>query len=213
MSCTCDHGYGKSSNGVRCEKRHMSSRAAVGRGRCQNSGNFVYSSKTYGKVTCGSIDPHSWSMQECSPSSQYGFFEKCPVSCSSLCAIDDVTHVTASKFQHFVGGKMHGINSWFTFEAKAGVTYRIESHNEGKMYLFDAKLMSAVVYSPHKAMLGGTEHSRLYSNVSDICMLWHSFSLARVTICTIGTAGPLPTSHLDLRSNRKIRCSNRPVTV
>ena len=40
------------------------------------------------------------------------------------------------------------------------------------MYLYDAKLMSAKTYSPQKAMLGGTEHSRLYSNVPYQRLTW-----------------------------------------
>jgi hypothetical protein len=171
MSCECDAGFEKAPSGIACTPKPVGS-AVVGRGQCQDSKPFVYSSSTYGTITCSSLPSNKEAQQECSPSSRYGLFQACPVACNSLCAINDATKITPTSVQTFVNGRMHGINAWFLFEGTAGVQYQIETHNEGKMYLYDASLMSAGSYAPKKAMIGGTEHSRLFSNVPYQQLTW-----------------------------------------
>ena len=126
---------------------------------------MVTDSRTYGQVFCSSLG-ESWASQECSPTSMYGFFEMCPVGCNSLCAIPeiDAVRIRPSTIQEFVPGYLHGIMSWFRFTGQAGQTYVIESHNEGKMYLYDAEMMSGESYMPNGAMLGGTENSQVVAS-------------------------------------------------
>lgn len=120
------------------------------------------SSKTYGRSYCSTLSS-GWAQQECTPTSRYTFFENCPVGCNSMCAVPEayIVHITPSAMQSFVPGYLHGVLSWFTFDGEAGVTYVIESHNEGTLHLYDASLMSTANYQPKHAMLAGMENSYL----------------------------------------------------